>query len=350
MHRRSSITSSTDSARRGLATLEFAMALPVLLLLVVGITWLGFSVIGQTEVLVESRNNAWEKRFEDASKRPLIFPLNIPTDFAGETDYTYSEDDDFVTEKATKEIKVSPVFDWLSDPESSHTILAGSWDHEAMKLDEPPDLKLITIAAITGTLGGILDLQARADDPLGLVNAFGNAKNGGTTIHNDIEGGKSNVGKDNSGVDSGYTPGNGANPDDGGPPKTAEQAKQETEADLERRKQEKRARYQALGGRIRPGDIANTRIEVYGGELEQIQDELIQLQMERQQASQAAINEQDEEKKRQLQEEAARAHRKVELADIKRRRLEAELRDTIRELDALGVDQWELYFGSGGGL
>src|SRR5215210_3487076 len=89
--------------RRGIATLEFVMALPVLLLLMVAITWLGFSVIGQTDVLITSRNKAWKRRFEDASKKPLVFSA---TPF-------YDEDADYVTERSAKQVHVSPVFDHL---------------------------------------------------------------------------------------------------------------------------------------------------------------------------------------------------------------------------------------------
>jgi hypothetical protein len=56
----------------------------------------------------------------------------------------------------------------------------------------------------------------------------------------------------------------------------------------------------------------------------------------------AARNEQDDEKKKQLQEEAARAFRKVALARITKKRLEYEVVDIAKEAEALEVDRWQL--------
>ena len=50
------------------------MALPFLLLLMVGITWLAYSVIGQSQVLIKAREKTWQQRFDDKAKSPLIFP------------------------------------------------------------------------------------------------------------------------------------------------------------------------------------------------------------------------------------------------------------------------------------
>src|SRR5205085_1404108 len=61
-----------STARAGIATLEFAMALPFLLLLMVGITWLGFSVVTRTEVLVEARTKVWKQRFDNPKQEPLL--------------------------------------------------------------------------------------------------------------------------------------------------------------------------------------------------------------------------------------------------------------------------------------
>ena len=147
------------AGRRGIATLEFAMALPVLLLLMVAITWLGFSVIAQTEVLVEARNAAWKHRFENLSDKPLIFPLKVAIPGMPQ----YSQASDFVTETASKKVDVSPIFKLVPGPEAGHTVLAGSWDWRSMPLTDPPNWDLLGIAAMNGTAGGFQNLLSNLD-------------------------------------------------------------------------------------------------------------------------------------------------------------------------------------------
>lgn len=147
------------ASHRGIATLEFVMALPVLLLLMVAITWLGFSVIGQTEVLVEARNLAWKRRFENVSNRPLIFPLKVTVPSMP----VYSQASDFVTERASKKVDVSPIFKMVPGPTAGHTVLAGSWDWRAMPFTDPPNWDLLGIAAVNGTAGGFQNLLSELD-------------------------------------------------------------------------------------------------------------------------------------------------------------------------------------------
>lgn len=139
--------------RRGMAPLEFVMALPVLLLLMVSITWLGFSVIGQTEVLVEARNLAWKRRFENLSDKPLIFPMKVSLPLIP----AYSEDSDFATETVSKKVDVSPIFSMVPGPSASHTVMAGSWDWRALPLSDPPNFDEMKTMAITGKAGQFAD-------------------------------------------------------------------------------------------------------------------------------------------------------------------------------------------------
>lgn len=141
---------------RGMATLEFVMALPILLLLMVGIVWLGFYVIGQTEVLVESRNKAWKKRFENEKQVPLMFPTGI----GDAQNPEYAGDADYVTEEATTTIDVSPIFSMVPGPKASNTILSGSWDHSAMPLKAPPDWDLIKYALVNSVTGKLQSAAA----------------------------------------------------------------------------------------------------------------------------------------------------------------------------------------------
>ena len=115
--------------RRGVATLEFVLAMPTLLLLMVGIVWLGYSVVYQAEVNTESRHEAWKKRFDNSDANPLIFP----------TFFSYSAETDHASATASKEVNVSPVFESVASPEASQTVLANTWDHRVMQLTDFPN-------------------------------------------------------------------------------------------------------------------------------------------------------------------------------------------------------------------
>ena len=110
--RKSSLSSSN---RSGIATLEFVMALPLLFVLMICILWEGFWLIGQAEVLVTSRNNAWKKRFDNAADAPLMFPvLDDPVPLG-----LYHANKDYVTEKASTKVDITPAFNKIPGPESS---------------------------------------------------------------------------------------------------------------------------------------------------------------------------------------------------------------------------------------
>ncbi len=313
---------TNPATRAGIATLEFVMALPVLLLLMVAITWLGFSVIGQTEVLVQARNSTWKQRFKDASGKPLYFP--VLTGF-------YDQKSDYVTEKASKKVEVSPIFNALPGPEGSHTILAGSWDFEALKLDKPPDFKLMAVAAAVGMGGNVLDWLTQIDNPLGAVKKLG----GG--VQKEAENAPSTVGKDDgtSSPDSGG--GTGPGPDG----KTPDQAKEDTEKQREGAIKLQKEKYKDLGGRIELIGPRAGVVQPVRGKLKATNDEIIKLQAERVKKFLVSQQETDEEKKKKLQEELAQMQRTIDLKKITYQRLEAEFLDTAAELDALGVDMWD---------
>ena len=99
-----------------MATLEFAMAMPFILLLMIGITWLAFSVIGQAQVLVQARNDAWRERFKNLSDKPLIFPSGL----GDVRNPLYSEKKDYVSKTVSKKVNVSQVFDGWPAPRIGH--------------------------------------------------------------------------------------------------------------------------------------------------------------------------------------------------------------------------------------
>jgi hypothetical protein len=323
------------SARSGVATLEFVMALPFLLLLMVAITWLGYSVIGQTEVLVQSRNKAWEKRFNNTANNPLCFPILPEHDLPLLPKYVKSAD--YVTEKASQRVNVSALFSRLPGPEASHTILAGSWDHQAMKFNEPPDFELMAKAAVFGTFANVLDLVSSARDPLGLLKKLADVRGRGQQIQTtaDQDAAKAEKGE-SSEPDSGSDAGTGGQ---GGGEMTAEQAKAKSEADLEEHKKKLKERFKELGGRI---DSSLETVWPYSGKLEEANDAVTKAQEESKKKYDDARYEQDEEKKKLLQEEAARADRKTQLARITYERLKLECLDIAKEADALDIGWWEL--------
>jgi len=311
----------STTKRDAMAPLEFVMALPVLFLLMVAITWLGFYVIGQTEVLVEARNKTWKRRFEDASKKPLYFPILIGL---------YDAKSDFVTEKVSKRVNVSPIFDDVRSPEANHTILAGSWDHQAMGFKEPPDLKLMAIAAAVGTFGNVLDAGAALNDPLGLLKEIGEFATAGKQTERNSQSESANVGE--GGEDSG--PGSGSGTVPSGQPQTPDQGEAKTKEDQRKKKKELQKRRDELGGQI-IYTLQGEKVIAAGGEMKQVQDEIDRLERERNSKSLEALREQDEEKKKQLTAEADRLDRQVKLQEIKYKRLEAEFLDVDAELKAL---------------
>ena len=76
------------------------------------------------------------------------------------------------------------------------------------------------------------------------------------------------------------------------------------------------------------------RVVPAGGDFEKAYEDQISAQQESDQKTQAALIENDKDRKKQLQEEAACAHRKLELARISFKRLESEAMDIVKEADA----------------
>src|SRR5262245_37247814 len=302
-----------------MAPLEFVMALPVLLLLMVGITWLGFSVIGQTEVLVKARNNTWKRRFDDAAKRPLYFPILLSL---------YDRKADFVSERANQTVDVSPMFSRLPGPEAGHTILAGSWDHRAMKFDKPPDLKLMAIAAAVGTFGNALDAATSLSGPLGLLQEVGEFASTGKKTKNEAENAGKSVGE--GGEDKG---GSGGGTPPAGSPQTPEQGEAKSKEDQRKKKDELIKRRQALGGQI-IYTLNGEQVIAVDGEMKAVQDEIDRLERERGNLL-PQIKVATDKKKEELQAEYDRLSRQIELQDIKYERLKQEFLDVDAELKAL---------------
>lgn len=157
--------------RRGIATLEFAMSLPVLLALFVTIVWLGASLVGQTEVTVAARHNAWKERTQVAqgSGNPLVFAADAPIQRDAETT-----------------VDISPIFAGMAPPKANAAILGGSWDHRQIDLNSSPNWDLyakvggssasLTLDDLLGTVFNLSNLDVEASDILsGLIAIGGNS-------------------------------------------------------------------------------------------------------------------------------------------------------------------------------
>jgi hypothetical protein len=190
---------------------------------------------------------------------------------------------------------------------------------------------------VFGTFGNVLDLVSSIGDPLGLLKKLADVRRAGQQNHAQTERDKADVGKGGSDTDSGSGAGSGTGSGSDG--MTADEAKAKSEADLEQRKKELKERFKALGGRI---DLSQDRVWAVSGLLSEAESAITDAQRESKTKFEAALNERDEEKKKQLQEEAARAQRKVDLARITYKRLEAECIDVAKEAEALDISRFEL--------
>ena len=307
------------------------MALPLLFLLMLCILWEGFWLIGKAELLVTARNDTWQKRFDDASGEPLRMPIlddPVPLGF-------YHQAKDYASEKASTKIEISPAFESAPDPEASNTILAGAWDYRAMSFKKAPHLKLMAVAAAVGAGGNLLDWLSQLTNPLGLVKKFQNL---GTQVKSETDDKQSHVGEDDGSTDDDSGAGTAPPPPDG---RTPDQAKKDTEKKRQDEIKAKKEDYRRLGGRIpmygpRAGQVVAER-----GELKQAFEELKQLRSDRAEKFLKMDQETDKETKKKLQEELAQLQRKIDLTDIRYKRLEQEFLDVSAELEALGVDRWD---------
>ncbi len=321
------------SIRRGIATLEFAMALPTLLLLMVGITWLGFSVIGQSEVLIEAREKTWQERFDDKAKTPLVFPSGLKA----LKNPLYPAESDYVSETATKTIHVSPIFDKAAPPTASNTVLAGSWDHRAMPFTSFPDWKLMAVAGSSGTGG---ELQSFLNS---IGGALGSIAGLGQTFLSTIQSQISNI--------TGLGSGSGSSGGTGALDQAAEDAKAKDAEEKAANKKKFQDRLDQLGGRVG----SNNKVEVTrtGGPLDLAIKEVERLEGEAKKAKDDAANDKqtntnntdntnnnnkadDDAQKKQAKDAADANKRDLDLAKGKRARIESDIRDADAELKASG--------------
>lgn len=141
----------------GTATIELVLSMPILLAIIVGIVWLGSSVIAQTHVTVEARHKTWSQR-DQTNENALVFLQ-----------------DDIVSQQVAQTVNVSAFFDDASPAESKHDVMAGAWDYETLKLNEAPNWQLYARAALNAKTASIQNNYVDASNKLTqFKNAAGN--------------------------------------------------------------------------------------------------------------------------------------------------------------------------------
>ncbi|HMO84997.1 MAG TPA: pilus assembly protein [Lacipirellulaceae bacterium] len=108
-------------SRRGIATIEFVLSLPILFILFAMILTLGMRHLDQAHVQQIVRRAAWEKRSQVERSRTDSKPFALPVAGNALTGLAQAE--------AKRDLRVFP---WLKGNRLSQTegwVLAGSWDY-----------------------------------------------------------------------------------------------------------------------------------------------------------------------------------------------------------------------------
>lgn len=142
--------------RSAIATLELVLALPVILVMLVALVWLGFSVVGQAEVAVQARHQAWSQRFEPWDQTPFTFST-----------------DQSVTGDASTSVNVSPLLDGFGDPKASHVVAQANWDHRSVEFRNVPNWRLYADVAIAAKREGLLSLYEDAQAAMQSLESIG---------------------------------------------------------------------------------------------------------------------------------------------------------------------------------
>jgi hypothetical protein len=132
--------------RRGVATVEVVMCLPVLVGLFACILQVGATVSAEAEVVAEARHLAWAQREGSVGAVPFEFETPNPVDGS-----------------AHRSARVSPIFRGFPEPRSRHTVLAGAWDDRQVNLGRQPnwelDAKLVPEGKVMQVQNASSDLQ-----------------------------------------------------------------------------------------------------------------------------------------------------------------------------------------------
>lgn len=149
------LTRTTENPRRGRnrngnAALEFVMVFPLLFLLWILLFHLGFVGVGQSEVIVEARYQAWRQPTSSQRSGPLtsrrFFFVN----------HRFSEGD------AEVDVQVSPITDSFADPAKTQWVQTGTWDYLEIPSGKFPNFTLYAEVIASQNLGPLQDQANRA--------------------------------------------------------------------------------------------------------------------------------------------------------------------------------------------
>ncbi len=151
--KRRSITAgiSRHRPRAGTAPLEFVMVLPVILFVLAAILWVGVAMNTQAELTVETRNDAWKRRDGGPSEDAFHFDRQ-----------------NRIESRMERPVEFLRIFSGFAPASARHAVLAGSWDHLQVPMNDQPNWPLYSRLGIEGNgdqlqqfLGGLGDLQSQ---------------------------------------------------------------------------------------------------------------------------------------------------------------------------------------------
>jgi len=140
------------TTRRGLASLEFVLAFPIMLLFASAVLWVGRAGIARTKAAVESRNQVWASR-----------PNARPTDALSAN---WGVGNGAQSKTVSKTYK--GWFSGAANPpaKSKHTLFAGTWDHRSLPF-EPKRGLMTPHLSVMGKIGTGANIGGVAEDVLG---------------------------------------------------------------------------------------------------------------------------------------------------------------------------------------
>jgi hypothetical protein len=144
--------------RRGAVPLEFAMALPLLLMVLFIILGMGSHMITWGETAIANRNAVWRQRADADGTRPLHF-----------------EDLGLLTGADQQAGDWNMFAALLPAASTHHAVLGGAWDHRDLPLDRPPHWQLYAEAA---RIAARSDLATRIGEIKQIVGDFRDAVTG----------------------------------------------------------------------------------------------------------------------------------------------------------------------------
>lgn len=109
--------------RRGIATLEMVLVMPVFLLAALTLLWMGSVGINQVTASVDARYEAWQLRTDQSAD-----PFEFQSASQGE-----------VRVGISRPITVSPLVDDWIIPRSEHVVFAGTWQSPHVDLNRSPN-------------------------------------------------------------------------------------------------------------------------------------------------------------------------------------------------------------------